>query len=123
MLVLTLLLLMPTIPAIQHKTIQENTFQNYIEKHNEMIIQESGENNKNGFWDHPFIYFLGTLGFFRTIRGFFMVLFSASGWGEPYGEVTIDHPILFCRGIWLYLTGAVFGGFLLTIAYILGWEW
>ena len=51
-----------------------------------------------------------------------MVLYSASGWAEPYGETTLNHPILFCRGIWLYLTGATFCGFLQVIAYILGWE-
>jgi hypothetical protein len=121
-LVVTILLLMPSIPAIQNKTIEGKVFDNYIQNNYEMKMKELEEKTKNGFWEHPLFYLLAETTKFRTLRGLSMMFFSGFEI-YPYGEDNIEHPILFLRGMWLYLTGLMFVGIIQIIADSMGWGW
>ncbi len=104
MLVLTLLLLMPSIQAIQQEIVEDKTYQRL----------------ENG-WKHPIINILNTLAVWRALRGLVLIV-STSNFPALFNEeLEVYHPILFIRGFWLYGTGIGFAGLLQVLADILGW--
>jgi len=106
MLVLTLLLLMPSIPAIQHKTIEEGIKQDLQEL--EWIR-------------HPLLYTLVMLlCYFRMIRAT-IILNIASDYIWWYHD--IHFPLLFIRGVWLAVTSGIWYTFWQIVSDILGWGW
>jgi len=105
LLVLTLILLMPNVPAIQERSIENNKL-----------------NYKDDFWDYPIINFLGLLTAIRILRGLGVMQYAGADLiDQDYTE--IKHPLLFLRGWWLAYTGDAFSDFLYIIAQIIGWEW
>jgi len=123
-LVLTLLLLMPSIPAIQQKSVEDKAYSDFVELLKDFNFKDLKELKKifeDGFFEHPIIYFLVYVASFRAVRGAVLILISAS-W-DFYGEdITVFNPIIFIRAVWLLVTGGGFVYFLGVFAYIMGWE-
>ena len=117
MLVLTLLLLMPSIPAIHINAIENQIKTEY---------EELPLNNDINFKipdKYPLLYLLVlTIGWFKAIRGVIYCIFSIKS--DDYWPITyVDKPILFFRGITLLASGNlwIFGWYI--ISKILGWNW
>ncbi|UCD13629.1 MAG: hypothetical protein JSW60_08745 [Thermoplasmatales archaeon] len=105
MLVLTLLLMMPSIPAIQQKKIEYNAYSDFIEK------------IKNDI-KYPNLYeLLSFLIDFRCTRGFVMALISTDFWGN------VENFYFYYRGMWLYITAVIFAELGDDIIDKLGWGW
>ncbi len=124
-LVLTLLLLMPSIPAIQQKIVEDKIYHSVSEKLNEVNIKNVKGLHKlfdNHFLIQFFVYILGYIAGYRAVRGA-LLIYIASNWPNWFEDFKVDYPIMFIRGIWLVGTGAVFFNFLQLIVYIMGWEW
>ena len=92
MLVLTLLLLMPSIPAIQQKTIEESEF-------GSLLTQLEGN-------DNPILFLLLRIFVFRALRGLYFDEISTEPSNSGYGFYVI-HPLIYIRGLWLFFTGFV----------------
>ena len=54
---------------------------------------------EDDFWDHPIIYFLGTVAAFRALRGLFLLMLSST-W-DYWGGIEMKKPIIFIRAVWL----------------------
>ena len=117
-----LLLLMPSIPAIQHKSIDYQTSVNHIQKLNDVSIKDLREDIKNNYWKHPIINLLSLITATRAFRGFFLVLLSISNPFNPDEYPEVDNYLYFIRGIWLLATGSVLNSILYLIAKNMGWE-
>jgi len=125
LLVLTLLLLMPSIPAIQQKTI-EDAIQYSIEK--QLTITEiKGILKEEQLPKHPILFLIvWIIASFRVSRALFLYDKSAEwiyegGWHGPYLE--IKHPLLFLRFLMLIFTIEIWFGFWEGISYLLDWDW
>ena len=125
MLVLTLLLLMPSIPAIQQKNVEDildTKESELITKLRDLEIKKIKDLiNKKPLDYSPkfFTLLISAIFMFRAIRG--ILLYSSSITG--YWNEEIIHPILYARGIWLYVTAIIC---ILGWQYfytILGWNW
>lgn len=115
MLVLTLLLLMPSIPAIQQKAIEQLDDVDLI---NVKEINNNGDRLK-----HPLLYLSVFLVAFRGIRGFFLMFSSSKNmfsWEEP---MEIIYPFIFLRGVWLCGTTFLWQEFWVSVANNMGWNW
>ena len=124
MLVLTLLLLMPSIPAIQQKSIEEGFKQEIQEKLN-LITLDDLENIKdlddNKF---PLLYVIVVLiASFQVLR--FVVMYKIAE--SSFATGTHPHPYLFIisfvRSIFLLKTVIVWIGIWEYISDELGWNW
>ena len=134
MLVLAMLLLMPSIPAIQQKTIEEGIKQDLQDKL-ESITLDNLKDIKDLEWiRHPILYLfvvaIFTLRGFRFAFNFFgaMVAFTKLDPDDPFGfGIEITHPILFwismVKAFWFYVTGEVWLIFWDYISNTLGWDW
>ncbi len=97
-----ILLLMPSIPAIQHKAINDKTFDNIIQKPYDVNIEDLLDDIKNNYWKYPLLYLIVRGIFvFRLSRSSLLLELSTDGY---YGTV-ITHPLIFLRSIWLMETG------------------
>ena len=98
-LVLTLLLLMPSIPAIQYKTIEESSFDDYFKNHFEIEIKDLENNINNISWKFPVLWVVMLLFqyvvAFRLFRCYYLLTKSANNWFNPYEGLKITNPILF----------------------------
>ena len=124
MLVLAILLLMPSIPAIQQKTIEDKAYDDLVEKIEEIDFKDTKVIRKllNGFWDeHPILGFLLFIAWIRMEWGFILEDFSVWIVGE-YSSIII-HPLLYIWSQWLIGTAWVMAFLIQVIAYILFiWE-
>ena len=120
MLVLTLLLLMPSIPAVQQKSIEEGIKQNIQERLDEINLNDL-KDMKGFFLKHPIVYILALICQFRALRGLFLAVVSTSY--DYYEGYEIIHPLVCIRGIWLLGTGLGFYYIVYTFVNIMGWEW
>ena len=120
MLVLTLLLLMPSIPAIQQKTIEDKAYNDLEEKLDIMDIKELI--NKEDRLKHPLLYLSVFLVAFRGIRGA-LLIFSSSNFPAWYGTLEIYYPLIFLRGLWLCGTTFLWQEFWVGVAKERGWNW
>ena len=124
--VLTLLLLMPSVPAIHQKTIEDRT---YIDLFDQLDFKDVREKNMDLirhplFYDHPLLYAIVIfLGGFRWLRCLILaeISFDIISWNPP--EYEVYHPILFLRCIWLLNTFGIWCSFWDYISQILGWNW
>ena len=117
LLVLTLLLLMPSIPAIQTKTIEDRAYDDF-DLNDVKEIEPKGERLK-----HPLLYLSVFLVAFRGIRGFFLMFSSSKNmfsWEEP---MEIIYPFIFLRGVWLCGTTFLWQEFWVSVANNMGWNW
>ena len=133
MLVLAMLLLMPSIPAIQQKTVEDGIKQDLQEKLDTINLDDLKDIKDLEWIKHPILYFIATLKYilrhFRSAFNLFFALFAFAklDYVDPFGfDIEITHPILFSifmvRAFWFFVTGnawLVFYG----ISDILGWGW
>ena len=119
MLVLTLLLLMPSIPAIQQKTIEEGIKQDIQEKLDAITLDDLEEIEELEWIRHPIIYVL--LSIYIPIRAESVMKFL-----EFVVELLprhIDSPIFVILYQWLYVRLYWFRNILQGIADFRGWNW
>jgi len=133
MLVLTLLLLMPSIPAIQQKTVEEGIKQDIQEELDTINLDDLEEIEELEGIKHPILYFIVTLKYMlRLFRHEFYLFFALSVFSkrdpeDPFGfRREITHPILYSicmvRAFWFYVTGNAWLNFY-VISDRLGWGW
>ncbi len=102
MLILTLLLLMPSIPAIQQKTIEDGVRQDLQEKLESINFEELKDLNLPvKFRFRPILQIIFLIIWLRGGRGL-MLSFFASHWDRNF--FVIDFPIIYLRGEWLFYT-------------------
>ena len=127
MLVVTLLLLMPSIPAIQQNTIENRKYSDLFER---LEIKGLKEIKKMDLIRHPLIYehpllyaIVIFLAGFRWSRCLILaeISFDIISWNPPDYEVY--HPILFLRSIWLLNTFGIWCSFWDNVSDIFGWNW
>jgi len=121
---IALLLLMPSIPAIQQKTIEDKAYSDLVERIEDFNFKDlkeitSLEKDEKfpKLWD-----LIKAICSFRSIRGatlefiadIFMVFFQLSG---PIVR------LIYLRGTYLFYSADYFLGFCLLISFILGWGW
>ena len=122
-LVLTLLLLMPSIPAIQQNTINDEAYNDLVEQFVFKYIREIKELDEV---KHPLLYSLIVVTLiFRYIRIYTLATISfkmvhTGGWGY---ELKIIHPILYYRYLMLLFTTVLLDRTCFTLSNVLGWNW
>lgn len=124
LLVLTLLLLMPSIPAIQQKIAEEVRYQELTEIFDDFGLEDIKEiMGKSALPKHPillsfvFLIYLMRLG--RSIIG----LALSTNFLRYYEPLEIYHPLLFLYSGWLFISGFFWLYIWMLIANILGWNW
>ncbi len=124
--IIILFLFVPSIPAIQFKTVEgsvSNDFINHI-KNIDLKNLEIVE-NLDEFPDHPILYYIVMIIYrFRIISAYY--LFNNSIGFEYYGEIPqlyIKHPLLFVLAIVILFRGEMWGSFWESIANKMGWNW
>ena len=123
MLVLTLLLLMPTIPAIQNKVVKDEIKEKILsEIPDDINLRELLEDIKSDYWKHPILNLLVLITALRAFRGFFIMFFSLSNMWVPGEDPEVEHHLFFIRGVWLLATGAGLNSLLYIFAKNMGWE-
>ena len=110
MLVLTLLLLMPSIPAIQQNTIEDNSYSNLVDKLDDDIKHQLLYN---------IIYMMID---FRLMRGLYLKILSSNFLAFNQSR-EIYYPIVYYRGEWLQKTAIQWGDFWQKISDENGWNW
>jgi len=115
-LVLTLLLLMPSISAIHI-----NAIENEIKQKNGGLIAENPSFDAEFFPERLFC-FVVAIAFSRFVRAGIWMLNSIE-FNDSSGQFNVTHPLAYYRGVWLYLTFELW----VTVWYIifekLGWDW
>ena len=119
--VLTLLLLMQSIPAIQHTVIKDKVKEEMLSEK----LKEVREVLNTGSLErvrHPVLLaiILSWMGF-RLIRCSFLI--SISLWWADINTPIVDYPLLFIRGVWLYETSIAVLIIWNILSNILGWNW
>jgi len=99
MLVLTLLLLMPSIPAVQQKTIEDKAYSDFIEELKNVDLEDIEVLDDDVIFPR-LLLFVESIYKFRTFRCMLLYLISVTfdSWGNP-DEVIL--PLVFFRAMWL----------------------
>lgn len=119
--VLTLLLLMPTIPAIQHKTIEDKTISELTEQIDFKVIKELMDSGKLARLKHPLLYIFIVLWLnLRMIRANYLGKISSHF--EKFFLI-IDNEFFFARALWLYISVEYMIDFWIMVSDSLGWKW
>ena len=125
MLVLVMLLLMPSIPAIQQNSIKEGIKQDLQEKLESITLDDLKEIVDSPFIKLPMLYgIVMFIGLFRAGRG--VILIELSGHWEMPGwrlQWVVDYPRLDEWGWWLYDTGLDWLEYWYWVSYENGWGW
>ena len=116
LLVLTLLLLMPSIPAIQQKSIEDKAYSDLVEELKVADLEEIEELEKIR---HPVLYLIffliGNINYNRILRLVEFVKFI--------GNDNMLGSIIFCYSFWIFLKGSVWLVFWLSVSNLFGWDW
>ena len=118
LLVLTLLLLMPSIPAIQQKTIEDRTYNDLVEQLNLKDLRDIKVLER---LKHPFLFlFVCVIFVSRMFRGS-VYFYTSQDWDGR--QPIIIQPLLYLRGMMLLSSGYYWYLFWETISEILGFNW
>ncbi len=110
-----LLLLMPSIPAIQQKTIEDKAYSDLGKRFEDIKVLDRVK--------HPILYALVMILFFHRLgRGSMLLEISTENWNFPY-NYDIVYPVLFCWFLWIFLTLEIYSRFLNNISDTFGWGW
>ena len=127
MLVLTLLLLMPSIPAIQQKTVEDKAYSDLLEQLKDVDFKDLKDVISNGdSAKYPLMFLLiFSLIRIKVIRGFRLMMESSN---YPYNEIFGDpleiyNPIIYYRGLWLMETASLRRTIWSGLSEELGWNW
>ncbi len=125
-LILTFLLLMPSIPAIQRRVVKENIKDKILSELPENLdfndIKELVDSGKLDKVKHPLLYFFVILvAEFRWWRCIILGDIAIEyGWEW---SIEIKYPILFVRCMWLLFRLEFWAGFWDRLSDTLGWNW
>lgn len=122
MLVIMLLLLMPSIPAIKGKLVYDE-FNDKIEIKNPDYLDSKGIKELKELLQvkYPLLYFLVIFSLnFRWSRIEFLAEYS---FDEDFPYTEIKNPILFLRFLILVINTHLWSGFWEITSNILGWDW
>lgn len=128
MLVLTLLLLMPSIPAVQQKTVEYGFKQNIQEKLETITLDDLKDIDVLDGLKHPILYyiFISVL-YIRDLKMVFNFIMLELCTETGFYDIDIIYPILFLifairflTNYYFYTCWAVFWGYL---SIILEWNW
>ena len=125
LLVLTLLLLMPSIPAVQQKTIDEGIKQEIQEKIDSITLDDLKYIDVLDDIRHPILYYLFWLFInFRIERCWklFDIAVTIEYW-HAGSDIIINHPLLFLRCLMLSGITLFMLVFMMDLSYYLGWGW
>ena len=121
MLVFIMLLLMPSITAIQKKTIEDRAYNDLVEPLDTTKVKELKDIEKLEGPKHPSIYYIVYfIAGFRKERA--NILFDISCHIDNWGRMDIYFPLLFIRMIWLDITVYKWCNFWNTLSDTLGWN-
>lgn len=128
LLVLTLLLLMPSIPAIQHNIFKKDIKDKMLTKLPEDLdfkdLREIVNSVKVDKLKHPLLYFFVILvAGFRWIRCLILGEISLDIIPGEIPGVEIRHPILFLRCMWLIATVEFWDLYWNNLSDKYGWNW
>ena len=117
-----MLILMPSIPAIQQETIEDGTYNNCVGQFKFKDVKEIKELEQI---KHPFLYFIVCIiTSFRFSHGWFLYEMSTDwppDWRWPSPD--IQYPLLYLRALMLLFTTEAWFDFWILTAYIMGWNW
>lgn len=118
--VLVLLLLLPSIPAIQQRIVEERTYNKLVEHLN---LKDISKINRLERIRHPLLYFIvSIITTVRLKRGWFFYELSTNwDWHWPFPE--INHPLLYLRSLMLLFSIEYWVTFWAIISIILRWNW
>ncbi len=121
-----ILLLMPSISAIQQRAIKDRAYDDLFEQLDDVDFKDVKEINTLDLGErvkHPLLYiFVFTLGAIRGIRGFYLMMNSSNFPGMPEG-LEINNPLIFYRGAWLSFTAIVWIQLWRYVGQKMGWNW
>ena len=121
MLVLTLLLLMPSIPAIQQRTIENGIKQDLQEKLESINFDDLKDIKVLDDMKRPLLYafylFLVNIKLQRIFRLMDMSMES------DYWGITITHPLIFVYMCWIWTKAILFVQFWAYVSYTFEWNW
>ena len=125
--VLALMLLMPSIPAIQQSTLKEELKQDIMEKIETLSIEDFEEIKTLDGVKFPLLMWLVILlPAFRFLRGIVLMALSIetedSGW-HGFFYITDIKPLLFLWSMFTLMPCALWWAFWMTISDKLGWGW
>jgi len=130
MLVLVLILLMPSIPAIQTNAVQEGIKQDLQEKLESITLDDLKDIEGLDDLKHSLLYrFVDFIFKFRIIRGliYYILVFENFLYFDVIYGVEIIYPILalisLLRFYWLFETALIWHDLWFIIADIGGWNW
>jgi hypothetical protein len=119
MVVATILLVMPSIPALQNTMLDTRTYnETYICAENAVPLESDAS-----YYAHPLLYAMVILlAKFRWERCLLLaqISFNVTEW--PF-DIDVYHPLLFLRCIWLLNTFGIWCIFWIQISDTLGWNW
>ena len=122
-LVFTMLILMPSIPAIQKNTVEESTYNGLIEQFN---LQSAKEIKRLEQIKHPLLYVL--VRFLLDCRWIRCIILAGISCTIEYTgdigfEIEVLHPILYARFNSLFLSTYCLLLFWLLMSEEFGWNW
>ena len=113
LLVLILLLLMPSIPAIQQKTIEDKAYSDLVEKLKDLEVLDGDMKFPILF---AFVYMFARIQAYRS--------FKFWDFAQPGGDYSpIIHPLLFAYAIWLFFVVVRWVDFWFAISDEFEWNW
>ncbi len=124
--IIILFFLLPSIPAIQFKTVEESVYNDFINDIKNIDLKNLKiVENLDEFPNHPVLYYIVMIiYYFRIISAYY--LYNNSIGFEDYGEIPqlyIKHPLLFIIAIVLLFRADMWDSFWKTIANKMGWNW
>ena len=118
MLVLTLLLLMPSIPAVQQKTIEDKAYSDFIEELNDFNSNDIGKLNEI---EHQELFDLIVMILkLRLSHGLILSRISSRDYGN---EVVPIFPLLYFRAGMILSSAGLIAFYWDGISDTLGWNW
>ena len=118
MLVLAMLLLMPSIPAIQTNIVEDGIIQDLQEGLETTKVTElKGLNPTAIFKFHPIFIMIYYIFLLRSVKGVMLQILAS----HSERILVIDNPIIFWRGAWLVFTSIAVLELLDTLFYKMGW--
>ena len=105
------LLMLPSITAIQHNTLENK-------------LQENTNNDDDEKWDHRLLFlFVFSITISRFLRGHLLWKLSGAKIIWKGQETEPDYPLIYLRSKMLIKTGNLWIDFWCNIADELGWKW
>ena len=120
-----LLLLMPSIPAVQQRTVEEGVRQDIQKKFETFPLDDLDNIEVLDSIMHPILYiFVLFIVNFRLARS--SILYDISSYVTylgPMPKLHISHPRIFLRADWLVLTAYFLRNYCNIVSDKLGWNW